>query len=63
MVITLFANFARTFTILVEAPHSVGYLMNYFIPIFVNSIIVWQIHHYDVNKSESTKDINSKKSV
>lgn len=53
--ITLFANLARTITILVESPSSIGYLLNYLIPIFVNGIIVAQILWYSQPKHKKTQ--------
>ena len=46
VIITVCANSIRVFSIIVEAPGNLGYLLNYLIPFFVNGYILFQFYLY-----------------
>lgn len=51
VIITVSANSIRVFSILMEAPGQLGYLLNYLIPFFVNSYILYQFYLYRHNNT------------
>lgn len=47
VIITVSANCIRVFSIVMEAPGNLGFLMNYLIPFFVNGYILFQFYLYN----------------
>lgn len=46
VIITVIANSIRMFSIIMEAPGNIAYLLNYMIPFFVNGYILFQFYLY-----------------
>ena len=51
VIITVCANSIRVFSILMEAPGQIGYLLNYLIPFFLNGYILFQFYLYKDNSN------------
>ena len=58
VIITVSANCIRVFSIVMEAPGNLGYLLNYLIPFFANGYILFQFYLYKDNQlaTEEKKD-------
>ncbi len=58
VIITVTANSIRIFSIIMEAPGHIAYLLNYLIPFFVNSYILFQFYLY--RETETVGEVGEK---
>ena len=56
VIITVAANSIRIFSIIMEAPGHLAYLLNYLIPFFINGYILFQFYLYKDNQPKFLKE-------